>query len=213
MPVVDPATVERDLAKYYDAEAADRADRELDPRRVAKRRQVVQRFRGAGGRILEIGIGPGRDAGAMVAAGLDVTGVDLSMEHARLAARTGATTAVASVRALPFPDRAFGGIWTMSTLMHVPRTAIAAALAEVARVLAPHAPLATGVWGGADREDRLDGGRYGPPRLFSRHGDESWQALLTAHVGELVEWETWGAGDGDYWYQWAVVERRPPTPT
>ena len=205
---MDPIDVERDLASYYDAEAADRAERALDPRRVAERTRAIERFRGIGRGVLEIGIGPGRDAGALVAAGLEVAGVDLSLQHARLATTTGATVAVASVRALPFRDHAFSGIWTMSTLMHVPSTAIGAALDEVARVLAPGGALAVGVWGGADHEGLLDGGRYGPPRLFSRHTDERWQELLANHVGRVADWETWGGAGGDFWYEWAVVERR-----
>ena len=201
--------VERDLARYYDQEAAARADRDLDPRRVAARTRLVADVVAAvpGGRILEVGTGPGRDAAALVDAGLDTVGIDLSFEHVHRAAATGASTVVASVRHLPFADGSFDALWSMSTLMHVPATAIADALAELRRVLRPGALAAIGVWGGADVESHHERDAYDPPRLFSRRSDERWRTML-ATIGPVEEFETWtDVGDGEYWYQWAVVRR------
>src|SRR5689334_14592136 len=95
----EPVAVERDLAAYYDQEAAERAVRAIDPQRVEERTGFVPL---ASSPLLEIGTGPGRDAEAFVAAGVDVVGVDLSFEHARRAGGVGAAGTVASVRALPF---------------------------------------------------------------------------------------------------------------
>lgn len=202
---VVPAEVERELAVYYDAEAADRVGRELDPERVARRVEFLATVP-SGCRVLEIGIGPGRDAAAFVATGATVIGVDLSIEHIRLATSAGAHGGVASVRHLPFVDAAFDAVWTMSTLMHVPATAIDGALAEVRRVLAPGGRLAAGVWGGQDAENHLDGGTYGPPRLFSRRSDATWQEMLR-QVGAIEEFRTWGDDGQPFWYQYAVVRR------
>lgn len=206
---MDAAEVERSLATYYDVEAADRAERDLDPERIEARTTILGTV-APGQRLLEIGVGPGRDAATFVAAGLDVTGIDLSIEHARLAAGVGTRTAVASVRDLPFADGVFAVVWTMSTLMHVPSTAIVGALDEVRRVLAPGGRLIVGVWGGSDVEDHLDNGRFGPPRLFSRRSDETWRSML-AGVGEIEEFRTWARGLDPFWYQFAVV-RRGKTP-
>lgn len=203
--MTDPRGVERDLATYYDAEAADRSGRELDAERVARRNAFVQLLR-PGHRLLEIGIGPGRDAGAFVAGGITVVGVDLSIEHARRAKTVGAHVLVGSVRHLPFTDGAFDAVWTMSTLMHVPSVAIAGALDEVRRVLASGGVLATGVWGGSDLEEHLDAGNYGPPRLFSRRSDTTWQALLR-RVGRVEDFRTWGEDRQPFWYQYALVRR------
>ena len=203
---MDATEVERSLATYYDAEAADRAERDLDPERVEVRTEILATLR-PGQRLLEIGVGPGRDAATFASAGLHVTGIDLSFEHARLASSVGARTAVASVRGLPFAAASFDVVWTMSTLMHVPSTAIVGALAEVRRVLVPGGRLVAGVWGGSDLEDHLDNGRFGPPRLFSRRSDESWQAMLTRDVGAIEEFRTWARGFDPFWYQFAVVRR------
>src|SRR5688500_2777121 len=101
---VDPgraSEVERDLARYYDQEASSRAERRIDPGRVAARTRFIRSLEGRPA-VLEVGTGPGRDASAFVAKGLDVCGVDLSVAHAGLASQCGVRASVASVRALPF---------------------------------------------------------------------------------------------------------------
>ena len=200
-----PADVERDLAQYYDAEAGDRSGRPLDPRRVERRQDFLESLP-AGCRLLEIGIGPGRDAEAFVDRAVVVTGIDLSFQHARMATTAGAPATMGSVRHLPFATGAFDAVWTMSTLMHVPASAIAGALDEVRRVLRVGGVLAAGVWGGQDVEDHLDAGGYGPPRLFSRRADTTWQELLR-RVGLVEDFRTWGEDGQPFWYQYAVVRR------
>ena len=205
-PAGDVVTVERDLAAYYEQEAAERAGRALDPRRVAARAAFLARLGGRTGRLLEVGIGPGRDAAAFVAGGVRVVGVDLSVEHARRARSAGAAAAVATVRCLPFDDGTFSALWSMSTLMHVPNEAIADALAELRRVLAPGALAAIGGWGGPDVEHRSDIDVLAPPRFFSRRSDDRWRSLL-ATLGSIEEFATWGRDGNGFWYQWAVVRR------
>ncbi|HEX6420932.1 MAG TPA: class I SAM-dependent methyltransferase [Acidimicrobiales bacterium] len=200
------AGVERDLAAYYQQEAADRAARALDPRRVAVRTAFLARLRGRRGRLLDLGIGPGRDAATFAAAGIPLVGVDLAVEHARRARSTGARVVVATVRGLPFGDGTFAALWTMSTLMHVPDAAIAGVLAELRRVLLPGSLAAVGVWGGPDVEHRSDIDVLDPPRFFSRRSDERWLSLLTT-LGSVEEFETWGRGSNDFWYQCATVTR------
>jgi SAM-dependent methyltransferase len=203
------AAVERDLAQYYEQEASTRAERDIDPRRAAARDRFIRGLP-SGSAVLEVGIGPGRDAAAFVGAGLHVCGVDLALAHGRFAAQTGAAPAVASVRALPFAAASFDALWSMSTLMHVPNAAIAAALTDVRRVLRPGAPAAIGVWGGPNVESRHDDDAFDPPRLFSRRTDQRWRDLLSI-LGDVEEFAHWNdlRGGAEHWYQWAVVRRSP----
>ena len=111
---------EHDLATYYDQESPERAERQIDAGRVARRTALIELLRTElRASILEIGTGPGRDASAFVAAGFAVTGVDLSAEHVRLARGAGADVHLASVLDLPFDNGAFAAGSTMSTLLHV----------------------------------------------------------------------------------------------
>ncbi len=187
--------VERETASYYDVEEG-REDRPLDPRRVAARERFVAIVDGARrlGPVLEIGTGPGRDALAMAEAGLNVVGVDLSSGHAARAAARGLTMAVGSARALPFAAGSIGAMWSMSTLMHIPAVAIEGAMHEVARVLAPGATVAIGVWAGPDIEHFSDAPVDRPSearRLFSRRSEQRWRPLLEV-LGRIDHFEVWG---------------------
>lgn len=202
---MDAGQIERDLAAYYDQEADERAGRELIAERVAARTAFLAAHARPGARLLEVGTGPGRDAGAFVAAGLATFGVDLAPEFARYAARTGAAMANATARALPCRDAAFDLLWSMSTLMHIPDGAIEDALRELRRALRPGGVAAIGVWGGADVEERL-AGTYDPPRYFCRRSDDRWRDLLGI-LGDVASFETWRREDEVFYYQWAVVRR------
>jgi SAM-dependent methyltransferase len=200
--MTDPGAVERDLAAFYNQEEG-RADRALDPERVAARAAFIDQV-DAGVRVLEIGTGPGRDVAAFVEAGLATIGVDLALKYAGRVAALGAGAANASARALPFAASSFGALWSMSTLMHVPNSAIKSALREVHRVLKPGGVAAIGVWGGRDVEDRSDEDSS-VPRLFSRRTDDTWQSLLTI-IGPIEHYDTWSPWpEGDGWYQFAIV--------
>jgi SAM-dependent methyltransferase len=201
--MADARSVERDLATYYDQEADERAGRELQPPRIAARDAFIAALP-AGATVLEIGVGTGRDANGFIEAGHAVVGVDLSPAFAQHARATGAAVTLATARALPFRDASFDALWTMSTLMHIPNTAIYGALRELRRVLSPTAVAAIGVWGGTDVEDYLDSARYSPPRLFSRRSDERWVEMLRA-VGTVEHFERWDDDGDPFWYQYAVV--------
>jgi SAM-dependent methyltransferase len=204
----DPDQVEVALAAYYDAEGDERLTRPVDPRRRAARNRFLASLSpGAPHAVLEIGSGPGRDAVAFIGAGHHYVAVELSIEHARRCHTTGAPVVLASARRLPFAAASFDAVWTMSTLMHVPNSAIGAALSEVSRVLAPGGTAAVGVWGGPDIEEHRNEDLHGrPPRLFSRRSSERWQSMLT-DVGTVEAFETWG-GEADFFYQWAVVRKQ-----
>ena len=197
-------TIEAELAAYYDHEAEDRARRPLSGRRLDALRRFLAEI-DTSLPVLEVGTGTGRDVSEFVARGLVVFGVDLSLEQARHAQASGARQVLASARHLPFRDDGFSTLWSMSTLMHVPNSAIRETLVEVRRVLAPGAIAAIGVWGGPDTEDYGEfKGHLGHRRLFSRRSDETWRRLLRL-VGEPHIYETWNDDGDDFWYQYAAL--------
>ena len=202
----DAREVEIDLAAYYDQEADFRAKQPLNAERLTARDEFASRLVQGTDRLLEIGTGAGRDTGFFVERGISTFGIDLSFAQLGHAAARGASVVLASVRHIHFPDEHFDAVWTMSTLMHVPDTAIESALAELRRVLSPGATAAIGVWGGPDVEELSHGERYTPARLFSRRSDERWKSLLSS-LGRVEEFQTWGHGLDEFWYQWAVVRR------
>jgi SAM-dependent methyltransferase len=206
--VADRESHEADLAAYYDQEAATRASRTIDPRRVEWRAGFADLMAAEGRRtLLEVGVGPGHDARALRDTGVTVTGVDLSAEHVRLSTAEGIEAYVASALDLPFADDSFAAGWTMSTLLHVPDVDIDDALAEITRVLQPGAPLAIGVWGGRDWEGRRVEDDIVPPRFFSLRTDKRLGEIVGRH-GRLERFDTW-AGHGTSWTYQALVLRLP----
>ena len=202
----DARQVELDLVAYYDQEADFRAGQPLDGPRLEARSEFLSRWMPPSGRMLEVGTGAGRDTGYFAEQGVDIHGIDLSNEQLRHAQAAGGLVALASVRALPFPDETFDAVWTMSTLMHVPDSAIESALAELRRVLAPGAVAAIGVWGGPDIEEPVSDEKYEPPRFFSRRSDERWQDMLTS-LGRVEDFRTGARRADAFWYQWAIIRR------
>lgn len=200
----DRLTIEAELAAYYDNEAEDRERRPLSGRRLEASNRFLAEI-DLSLPVLDVGTGTGRDVKEFVAAGISVVGVDLSAEQARHAQAAGAHQVLASARHLPFRDDSFSTLWSMSTLMHVPNSAIRETLVEVRRVLASGAIAAIGVWGGPDIEDYGEfKASLGHRRLFSRRSDETWGRLLRL-VGEPHVYETWDDDGDDFWYQFAVL--------
>jgi SAM-dependent methyltransferase len=198
---------EADFALYYDQEAAARAARPLDPQRVARRDEFIARARAEGvATLLEVGVGPGRDAEAFLACGIRVVGVDLSVAHLRIARTNGAHAAMASVHALPLVDAACDAGWTMSTLVHVPNASFDAAMTELCRVIRPGGRLAMGFWGGTtDTEAVNERDTIVPKRFFSRRTNERLRAMLEAH-GQIERFDTWKPRTDSTWtYQYVLV--------
>ena len=129
-PLPDRLRIEAELAAYYDHEAEDRERRPLSDQRLEAHRRFLAEI-DMSLPVLEVGTGTGRDVKEFVAADLSVVGIDLSLEQARRARAAGAHQVIASARSLPFRDNSFSALWSMSTLMHVPNSAIRETLVEV----------------------------------------------------------------------------------
>lgn len=146
------------VAGWYDRRAAAFAAATADLDRAEAHARFLARMP-AGGRILDAGCGAGRDSAHFLGLGFAVAACDLSPEMARLAReRTGL-----DVRVLDLAEAAwepeFHGVWAMASLLHLPRTAVGRAAANLARALLPGgALLVSGKHG--DREWEKDGIRF-----------------------------------------------------
>jgi len=192
----EPGGYEIDLATYYNREAAARDARPLTPRRVACREWFISFLKSEHRHgLLELGCGSGVDGLGFIQAGLHYAGVDLSEESVRLARAKGLDASVANGRALPFADAAFPAAWTMSTLLHVPNSAIDDVVRELVRVTTPGAPIAVGLWSGDDEEVLNPEDDIEPRRFFSRRSDAAVREIFGRH-GVVEHFETWPEGQG-----------------
>jgi SAM-dependent methyltransferase len=113
----------------------------------------------AGGRVLDLGCGTGRDTQAILEAGFDVTAVDGSAAMAAEAEkRVGRPVTVMLFEELAF-EACFDGIWASASLLHVPRAGLPDVLRRVHTALKPGGLVEAGFKsGGAEGRDSL--GRY-----------------------------------------------------
>ena len=141
----------------------------------------------AGGHILDVGCGSGRDVRAFRANGYRVTGFDPSPTLARLAtAHCGLQVQVMRVQDIDW-HRQFDGIWACASLLHVSVTELPEVLRRLAAALKPGGVLYTSFkYGQGEREH---GGRN-----FTDLDEEGLAALLRAVPG-FRELETWTTAD------------------
>jgi SAM-dependent methyltransferase len=106
---------------------------------------------GAETRVLDVATGPGHLAGAAAARGAVATGVDIAEGMLAVAAERhpGVAFLHADAESLPFADASFDAVVGAFVLNHLPHPE--AALAELARVLAPGGRAALCVWEGPPR--------------------------------------------------------------
>ena len=120
-------------ADYYDE------TRGLTPEGVARQTEILGAELSGRGRVLEVGVGTGQVALPLHAAGVAVTGIDLSRPMLdKVLEKAGGSSPVPLAQAdallLPFRDDAFGAAYLRWVLHLIPDWR--AALAEIARVVA-----------------------------------------------------------------------------
>jgi SAM-dependent methyltransferase len=115
-----------------------------------------------------------------------VTCVDLSPELVEACRQKGLNAHVRDALNLGFEPAAFDAVYTVNCLLHVPRRNLAAALAEIWRVVKPGGLVYLGLWGGVDSEHIWDGDTYEPKRFFSFHTNEALRAAVRRYFTELA---------------------------
>jgi SAM-dependent methyltransferase len=161
-----------------------------------------------GARLLELGTGTGLATRGLLAAGADVVGSDPGPRMlARARAALGLPAVVARAEALPFADASFDGVCGAQVWHWVD---VAAATAEVARVLRPGGWLAVW-WNDVDadaapwyraQQDRLEAA---DPSFSRGYRDRAYADELRA-TGRYADVRTW-AGAWSRTLDWPRYER------
>jgi SAM-dependent methyltransferase len=140
----------------------------------------------AGAAVLDLGCGPAHQTGWLRQRGLRVMAGDLSSGMLAAARRfTDAPLVQLDMRALPFAGGSYRAVWSIASLLHLPKTEVPGTLGEVRRVLAPGGVLALAVQEGEG--EQWDGGYVdGVKRFFARYAADEMTALLAA-AGFAVE--------------------------
>ncbi len=178
------------LAIEYDLETADFWQRFP--------RDFFDKFAGlVGKKILDVGSGPGRDALILKEKGLEVVCLDASEEMVKICSEKGLKAIVGDFNNLPFPDGSFDGVWSYTSLLHIPKSEIQIPIQEIKRVLKSGGLFGLGLIEGEGEVYKETAG-VNMPRLFSFYKEEEIKELLKRNGFELLFFQTFKPGNKNY---------------
>lgn len=165
------------------------------------------RFMGAlpaGGRVLDLGCGPGGSSYLMMQDGFDVDAVDASTEMVKFASAKGVAARVATFDDIEGVDL-YDGVWANFSLLHAPREKLPAHLTALVRALRVggvfHIGMKTGT---GTKRDHLD-------RKYTFVTEDELRALFDAAGLDIVAQDTGHevglAGTDDWWIVLMAVKR------
>ena len=150
--------------------------------------------------LLEIGAGHGRDSQFFQENEFQVTCIDLSPEMVRLCQQKGLDARVMDMIHLDFPDHSFDAVYSLNSLLHLPKKELPIVLQNIRRVLKANGLFFLGVYGGYDFEGIRETDSYTPKRFFSFHSDEGLKQVVTESF-TLLSFKQIASGDGDLHFQ------------
>lgn len=166
------------MAKEYDEETVDFWDRFP--------RSILDKFVNlVSGKILDIGAGPGRDGLLLKNSGLDVVCLDASTEMVKIAKERGLVSIEGDFLDLPFENGSFDGVWSYTSLLHIPKSEVESAFKEISRVLNTGGVLGLGLIEG-EKELYRESSGMNMERWFSFYTKEEIRNLFLKFEFEEV---------------------------
>ena len=176
-----------DLIESYNKYAHERDTYKKEAWKVEERANFLALLQSKDKRsLLEMGAGPGHDSKFFQDTGLNVTCIDLSPEMVKICQQKGLSAQVMDMTNLDFPPDSFDAVYTLNSLLHIPKADFRIVLENVKKVLNPSGLFYLGVYGSDDEfEGVWEKDAYNPKRFFSFHTDENIQKA-TAEIFELL---------------------------
>jgi SAM-dependent methyltransferase len=194
------------LRVSYNGRAAWRDQQEKEPWKLAERDLFLAHvLDDGGGRLLEIGAGPGHDSAFFASHGLQVVATDLSPAMVGFCRQKGLDAHVMDFLHLDFPAGSFDAVYALNCLLHVPNADLPDVLAAIRAVLRPGGWLYLGVWGGNGHEGPTRNDQHEPARFFSLRTDEQIRDFTTRYFS-LVDFHV--IERGQHHFQ-SLTMRRP----
>jgi len=134
--------------------------------------------------ILDLGCGSGRDLRYFSSLDYNVVGLDYSFNLCELARQFSEQPVVfGDFTSIPFENNTFDAVWSIGSLLHIPRCLLRPSLSEIHRVLKPNSILITSIKEGCgETTDSL--GRY-----FAFYSRSEWQDILEESGYGVLELE------------------------
>lgn len=156
--------------------------------------------------LLDLGAGAGKQAKLFMDKGIDVTCIDISEEMVRLCKERGLKAYVMDFYNLVFSNKTFDAVWSMNTLLHVPKNSIGKILKNVNRVLKPNGNFYLGLYGGHKFEGIWEEDFYNPKRFFAFYEDDEIKEIVKDFF-EIIEFVIIPLGKNKPYYQSFVLRK------
>lgn len=159
-------------------------------------------------RILDLGAGSGIYAKYFKNQGLDVTCIDISPEMVELCLNKNLHAKVMDFYDLKYEDNTYDAIWSMNTLLHVPKSSIDVVLNEVKRTLKDNGIFYLGILGGESFEGIYEKDFYKPKRYFSFYTNNELKDLIERYF-HIEYFDNVEVGNEHLFYQSIIIRNIP----
>ena len=150
-----------------------------------------------GGKMLDVGSGPGNHALRFQQRGLDVTCIDISAPMVDICKQKGLKAIQMDFEDLKFPAESFDAVWAYTSFLHVPKNKLQNALKKVLKVLKKDGIFFLGMKAGQMDDFRDQPKKYpGTKRWFALYSDTELRKYLEPHFTIETFTETY-VDDGD----------------
>jgi SAM-dependent methyltransferase len=167
----------------------------------------IKQLNGKG--ILDIGCGSGRDAEYFVNKGLDVVGIDLSDRFIEIsrAKVPNAKFIKMDMRNINFPLESFDGIWSMASLLHIPKIEAKDTIRKFREILKTNGIIYISVKLG-EGEKFIKRDRYkGLEKFFAFYTESEISDLLEKCGFEIIKLSLYKVPKQDTWIDVFAVKR------
>jgi len=176
---MDYNLIKSNLTKFYNDDAKRRNESEKQEWKLIFRKEfcdiALQENKKT---LLELGAGAGYDSLYFQEQGFDVVAVDLSGDMVELCLEKGVTAYVLDFYNLFALRKKFDCIWSMNSLLHVPKSELKDVLYNIDSSLNEDGLFYMGVYGGRDAEEEFINDVSDTPRFFSLHTESVLQYIL-----------------------------------
>lgn len=186
---MDSNIVKTNLKKYYNQEAELRNSSEKEEWKKHQRSRFYSYVKSENkNSLLEIGAGTGNDSQFFMDCGLSVTAIDLSSEMVKLCKEKNIEAYELDFYNISNLNKKFDCIWSMNSLLHVPKTDLQQVLNEINLVLNEKGLFYMGVYGGVDTESEFVNDVTDTPRFFSYYSESKIKEVLS-NVFDIIEFQ------------------------
>ena len=200
--------MKENLIESYNHHAQERDKYRMEAWKIEERENFLKRLLSRNKRsILEIGSGTGRDGKFFQDMGMNVTCIDLSPEMIKLCRHKGLSAYEMDMLDLDFAPNSFGAVYSLNSLLHVPKAELRTVLENVKRVLELAGLFYVGVYGSDEEfEGEWEQDSYQPKRFFSFYTDGNIQKT-TSELFKLLYFKRIPVSGGDLHFQSLILEK------